>query len=376
MNKIKLLIFHPALAPYRVDQFNALSQIFDLEVVFIFDNVWKFQYDQNKLLSQLTLKYSFLLVGPSYNGRVFRFGMLQTIRRFNPTIILGYEYSFTTQYLILLKTFGLIKQKIGTMVDDSIDICNHIQSKSRHLVRRLTSKRLDYLIVLSREVSDFYQTTFNFKDENVIISPILQQPKKLRNNPEQLEQIAKEYANKYNLIGKKVLLFVGRLVPEKALPRFINTIQPILQKQSDLVLVLVGDGEERQKIVAILKENQLDGKSLLPGRFDEQGLYAWYLCASGFVLPSISETFGAVVNEALIFGLNVFCSKYAGASCLIHSGNGLIFDPMDENETIEKLEHFINSINIVENISLDEKTSLMNDFQEDFNNEWGKLIDG
>ena len=52
MIKKKLLIFHPALAPYRVDQFNSLNEIFDLEVVFLFNNQWTFKYDQARLLSQ------------------------------------------------------------------------------------------------------------------------------------------------------------------------------------------------------------------------------------------------------------------------------------------------------------------------------------
>ena len=59
----KLLIIHPALAPYRVDEFNALSKLFDLEVVFIFENVWNHRFDQDKLLSQLQFKVSFLLKG-------------------------------------------------------------------------------------------------------------------------------------------------------------------------------------------------------------------------------------------------------------------------------------------------------------------------
>ena len=374
MAKKKMLIFHPALAPYRVDQFNTLSQLFDLEVVFIFDNVWNHRFDQSKLLSQLTFRYSFLLIGPNYKGRVFRFGMYRTIKRTRPEIIIGYEYSFTTQYLILLKVCGIIDQKIGTITDDSIEICNHIQSRIRHLARKLFTKRLDFLVVLSSEVSNFYKEKFNFNNQEIIVSPILQQSKKLRNNSEQLERIAIEYAKKHKLSRKKVILFVGRFIHEKALPRFLFTVKNLLKEREDLVLIFVGDGEERQKIEGILRDNQLDGKLLLPGRFEGQELYAWYLSASGFVLPSTSEPFGAVVNEALIFGLKVFCSKYAGATSLIDSENGLIFDPLNENETVEKLKCFINSIDILEEISLAKKTSLMHNFQDNLLNEWRKLI--
>ena len=370
----KLLIFHPALAPYRVDQFNDLSQLFNLEVVFVFDNVWNHNFDQFKLLSQLQFKVTFLLKGPSYKGRVFRFGIFRTIRRFKPDIILGYEYSFTTQYLILLKRFGLIHQKIGSTIDDSIEICKHIQSKSRYIARKQTVKQLDYLVVLSNEVSQFYEETFNLKNNQIIVSPILQKPERLRSNPEKLESIARKYIQKYHLKDKKVLLFVGRFIPEKALAEFIITIQSILKEQENIVLVLIGGGEESQNIENKINEMQLEKKIFLPGRFEGPELYAWYLCASGFVLTSIYEPFGAVVNESLIFGIKVFCSKYAGASCLIRIDNGMLFDPLEEKETINKMNNFLNLLDVIENIELKNKPSLMLNDQKDFIKEWRKLI--
>jgi glycosyltransferase involved in cell wall biosynthesis len=374
MKKKKVLIFHPHLAPYRIDQFNSLNELYDLEVVFLFDNLLYYKMDQSKLLSQLLFKVSFLLRGPRYNWRVFRFGMLRKIKKMNPDIILGYEYSFTTQYLILLKRLGLISQKIGSAVDDSIDICNHVQSKIRFLARKQSLKHLDFLVVMSDEVSQFYQNTFNLKDHQVVVSPILQKPERLRNNPERLESIAQQYSQQYHLKGKKVLLFVGRFVPEKGLPGFLHAIHSILLEQEDLVLVLVGSGNEIQPLKAIVEEKQLEGKVIFPGKYEGQELYAWYLCASGFVLPSLYEPFGAVVNEALIFGLKVLCSRHAGATCLIKPGSGMIFSPLDENDTLEKMNLFLREIDSTGEIDLANKPSLMSDHQQDFVREWKKLL--
>ena len=71
MNKKKLLIFHPALAPYRIDLFNSLNELFDLHVVFLYDNIRAFKYNQDFLLSQCTFDISFLLKGISHKGRVW-----------------------------------------------------------------------------------------------------------------------------------------------------------------------------------------------------------------------------------------------------------------------------------------------------------------
>ena len=374
MNKKKLLIFHPALAPYRVDQFNALSLLFELEVVFLYDNLWSYKMDQSRLLSQLNFKVSWLLKGPRYKGRVFRFGMLKKIRTINPDIIIGYEYSFTTQYLILLKRLGIIRQEIGSVIDDSIDICYHVQSRVRSQARKYAVKQLDFLVVNSDKVSQFYQDTFGLGDHQVIISPLLQDPEKLRSKPAELESVAEKYIQKYNLYGKKVLLFVGRFIPEKALPNFLITFNSILLEQKDTIFVLVGEGDEIQTLKAIIQEKHLEEKVILPGKYEGQELYAWYLCASVFVLPSVSETFGAVVNEALIFGLKVLCSQYAGASCLINSDNGLIFNPLDEKDTKTKINLFMAAIEPVRTVDMTKKPSLMGSHEQQFSNEWRKLM--
>ena len=371
--KKKLLIIHPALAPYRIDQFNAISRLFNLEVVFIFGNVWNHKFDQSKLLSQLIFKVSFLLKGPRHKGRVFRFGMFRTIRKVNPDVVLGYEFSFSTQYLILLKRLGLLHQKIGTTIDDSIDICNNVQSKTRFFARKNVIKHLDFVVVLSNEVSEFYQKTFHLSESQIIVSPILQDAERLRREAETLEKIAEQYAHEYDLSGKKVMLFVGRFISEKALPNFIDTVYSLLLEYEDLVLILVGDGDEKQKLQAQVINKRLQQRVLLPGRFEGEELYAWYLCASGFVLPSTYEPFGAVVNEALIFGLPVFCSKYAGASYLVSSGKGLVFDPLSKSDTTVRLLNFLSDIPAVGKINLTNKPSLMVNTAEVFTSEWSKM---
>jgi len=85
---------------------------------------------------------------------------------------------------------------------------------------------------------------------------------------------------------------------------------------------------------------------------EAQQLHAWYLCSSGFVLPSIYEPFGAVVDEALIFGLKVLCSKYAGSSYLINNEKGILFDPSSELDSTHKLNVYLNTIDPVNEMNM------------------------
>ncbi|MDQ6471030.1 glycosyltransferase [Flavobacterium sp. LHD-80] len=369
----KLLIFHPALAPYRIDYFNFLSDLFEVKILFIYDNVWNHKFDQEKLLSQLKCSYSFLLKGPEFKGRVFRFGMLKAIRDFKPEFIISYEYSFTTQYLIMLKRLGIINQTLGSTIDDSIQICDEVQSKLRFLARSFSVKKLDFIIVLSKDVSDYYNRKFNLSKSRIVVFPILQLPERLRVNSSSLEQIAEKYASEYDLLGKKVLLFVGRFIEPKGLPLFIKTISSLLSNDENLRLVLIGEGDVKGEILSIIKNYQLQSKVILPGRFEGDELLAWYLCASGFILPSTYEPFGAVVNEALIFGLPVFCSKYAGSASLLEYDMGELFDPIDANDVIERLQIFLSNVNILETLLLSSKPSKIV-FRRDFIEEELKKI--
>ncbi|WP_352421226.1 glycosyltransferase [Proteiniphilum sp.] len=374
MSKQKMLIFHPVLAPYRIDQFNSLNELYDLEVVFLREQVSNFSYDQENLRKECRFKISYLLNGPQYKERFFRFGMYRKIKQVKPDIILGYEYSFTTQYLILLKSAGLIRQKLGTFIDDNPAICVNVQSKARRIARDSSIRYLNFLVVLSEEVASFYRNTFMLTNSQVIVSPILQLSERLRKNRNKIESLAHVNILTYHLKGKRVVLFVGRFIPEKGLAPFIETIAPVLSNRDDVILILVGEGSEKAKLSTFVSENNLDEKVFFPGKFEADALYAWYASSSGFVLPSLFEPFGAVVNEALIFGLKVLCSQYAGASSLIHPGNGVIVNPSDNIDTEEKFQQFIDELEpVVEDVCLDKRCPLIEDFRSKFIKEWGKL---
>lgn len=373
MKKKKMLVFHSALAPYRIDQFNSLGELFDLEIVFYLKNTPSFKYNQNYLKEQCNFKISYLLFGPGKEERFFRFGIYNKVLKTKPDYILSYEYSPTTHYLLLLKKIGLIKQSIGTLVDDSMDICHNPRSKARYLSRKIALKNIDYLVLLSKEVSEFYQSEFKLREDQTINSPILQLPERLRKNSDLLERNAKKYQMEYNLKGKKVLLYVGRFSPVKALPSFLNNIYKLLLNDNNLVFVFVGDGSEHDTLKDIVKERKLEDKVIFAGRYEAEELNAWYLCASGFVLPSISETFGAVVNEALIFGTKVLCSELAGASTLITPNNGLVFNPLNEEDTLDKTIEFLSKIEPINDIDLSKSQSIMASHPNDYLREWEKM---
>lgn len=111
------------------------------------------------------------------------------------------------------------------------------------------------------------------------------------------------------------MLFVGRLVDVKNLNFLIEVFSDYVLLNKNARLILVGDGDKKNELKNLVLNLNIQDYVLFTGRYENEELYAWYKIADYFILPSTSETFGAVVNEALIAGLPVLCSNLAGASC-------------------------------------------------------------
>ncbi|WP_081137976.1 glycosyltransferase family 4 protein [Halomonas sp. BC2] len=115
-----------------------------------------------------------------------------------------------------------------------------------------------------------------------------------------------------------VALYVGRLAPEKNLSLLQETLQAMRSARPDMAQVIVGDGPARSQLQKALPEAHFTGF------VDKHSLARHYASADMFVFPSLSETWGNVVTEAMASGLAVVAFRHAASAELIHSGhNGI-----------------------------------------------------
>ncbi len=116
-----------------------------------------------------------------------------------------------------------------------------------------------------------------------------------------------------------VALYVGRLAPEKNLPRVVEAWQRMRAANPRVKLVLVGDGPERAGL-----ETQ-HPEAVFAGMRTGEDLAAHYASADVFLFPSLTETYGNVTLEAMASGLAVVAYDYAAAREHIRPGvNGLL----------------------------------------------------
>ena len=130
-------------------------------------------------------------------------------------------------------------------------------------------------------------------------------------------------------LPERFLLGVGRQTRRKNWGGLLRAWASFrgLRPQSDLGLVLVGNGPERAGLEEAARQSQ-DGRILFRDFMDHNELAVYYGLATAFVLPShIGETWGLVVNEAMAAGLPVLVSRECGcAQTLVKTGrNGWTF---------------------------------------------------
>ena len=128
-------------------------------------------------------------------------------------------------------------------------------------------------------------------------------------------------------LPERYLLTCCRFIEKKNLFRLLDAFRIYTSSAaSPWHLVLCGDGPLRVKL-----EAHADGDPLVhfPGFVQLDRLPDYYALASGFILPSVADTWGLVVNEAMASGLPVLVSEEAGCrQDLLEDGrNGFAFDP-------------------------------------------------
>ena len=139
-------------------------------------------------------------------------------------------------------------------------------------------------------------------------------------------------------------LTVCRFVPEKNLVRLIRAFARY-RGQSDRRtawdLVLCGDGPGAARVKDAIACSGCGAAIHTPGFLQADDLPRWYASAQAFVLPSLSEPWGLVVNEAAATGLPLLVSDRAGCAPTFVPGpvgtTGSRFDPFDIEMMTSKL---------------------------------------
>jgi glycogen(starch) synthase len=128
--------------------------------------------------------------------------------------------------------------------------------------------------------------------------------------------------------GEKLILCVGRLVPQKGIEYFIRAIPSIAKRYPEAKFIIVGEGWSRDILEAEARASGQGRKVQFTGFASDQEVINLMTSADVLVVPSVYEPFGIVALEGMATGVPVVASQVGGLSEVIeHDRTGLFVFP-------------------------------------------------
>lgn len=121
--------------------------------------------------------------------------------------------------------------------------------------------------------------------------------------------------------GEKIVLTVGRVVPEKRIDRLIDAFDAAISQRQDAVLVVVGEGSARAAL-----ERRAPAGVRFVGPLRGVPLAEAYASSDLFATASEDETFGNAVLEAMASGLPVIVPRAGALVELVDASCGLVYE--------------------------------------------------
>ncbi|WP_439490598.1 glycosyltransferase family 4 protein [Algoriphagus sp.] len=159
-----------------------------------------------------------------------------------------------------------------------------------------------------------------------------------------------DYFKLENLLTTKVrLVFLGRLVYLKGGLLMVEIFHRLSQNNSGLELVMIGDGDEREKIESKIKDYDLTDSVFLKGALSQDQVINELMLSSIYVYPGLFDPFfkagdtqGLVVQEAQAMELPVVCSDIGGIKYgMVDGETGFLVYEGDVDGFVDKIQLLI-----------------------------------
>ena len=138
----------------------------------------------------------------------------------------------------------------------------------------------------------------------------------------------KELKERIGAGNRQTVLFVGRLIPRKGLRYLVEAAKQVIKERGETLFVIVGDGPQKNRLIAEVKQANLSGNFAFLGDISEADLPAVYGCADVFAFPSIQEGQGIALLEAQASAKPVVAFKVSGiVEAVVDKETGLLVEP-------------------------------------------------
>lgn len=132
----------------------------------------------------------------------------------------------------------------------------------------------------------------------------------------------------------KNMIFVGRFDPNKGALRALIAFHQFNKTNPDWTLTIVGNGKERKQLLQFIEENDLHQHVILKGFLSPKLLAEEFNNADFLISPTLHETFGLVIAEAMACGIPVITTNKTAPKELVGDDCGILIDPNNKEELL------------------------------------------
>ena len=186
-----------------------------------------------------------------------------------------------------------------------------------------TSRFAHHVIVPCQQMREIVARTYSMPAERIAVVPHGLDPRRLWQQPVSRDAIRSELG----LEGRTVVGSIGRLFWIKQYAHLIRAFAAAARTRPELFLLMVGDGEQREELLALARQLGIADRVRMVGwRGDVIRLLA---AMDLFAHPSLTESFGLVLIEAMAAGKPSLSTRVGIAPEVISDDTGLLVPPND-----------------------------------------------
>jgi 1,2-diacylglycerol 3-alpha-glucosyltransferase len=141
--------------------------------------------------------------------------------------------------------------------------------------------------------------------------------------------------------GKKILLYVSRIAKEKNLDFLFEAIKILASRREDFHLLMIGGGPELSHYQNLVRQWNLSSFVTFAGMQPKKDTNRFYGACDIFVFPSITETQGIVITEAMAAGIPAVAVNIMGPIDIIDDGQDGFLTPLKSNLFAQRIEKLL-----------------------------------
>ncbi len=267
-----------------------------------------------------------------------------TFPKLVPKIHIGYYLSFNIICIIgfIIIRYFVLKQKIDLIHAHIIFLSGYsaavlkkifsipfiitehtnpfkINNKTEYKLAGKTLKRADALITVSEDLLKNIES-YKFKiNKKYIVGSVV--------DTDYFEMKTENQRNS----GKHIFLNVSMIHKYKGLIYLLKAVKALLEKRVNNFEVWIGgDGPEKNDLISFVNQNNLTRYVIFLGLLQKKQVKEYFLKTDTFVFPSLNETFGLVVAEAMACGIPTIATINGGSETIITDETGILIESRNE----------------------------------------------